>query len=283
MNRVPLTFGLRLLLFYNKLFSWRLRKQSKDGWQAHGIDDEAGQFRYADYRCADTPNFVKRFGTVDFRGKTVLDFGSGHGGSTVWFARQGTKKVIGVDVDARVLEISGRYLKHVDPKGELPIEIRKGDRVRVPVEDGTIDCLMSMDVVEHVQDPAAILAEWQRVLSPTGRAYVSFGPLWYHPHGVHLWDIFGAPWVHVLFPERTVVAARHYMKNDDLDPTKLTRYRDIGFNCMTVSRFLKLLRESGLEAETLQVCPMLGFKPLTWLPGVRELFTTEVRCVLKRC
>jgi SAM-dependent methyltransferase len=275
------TIGIRLLLAYNALFGWRRRKEQSGGWNARDWDDEAGGLAYAKWRRDTTTHFLARFPPIDFRGKTVLDFGCSHGGAVMYYAEQGAAKVIGVDVADGQLRLAERYLRHADPDGKLPVEIRKGTHDATPVDDASIDLLMCADVFEHVLDPAQVLREWKRMLKPGGRAYVSFGPLWYHPHGVHLWEIFPAPWTHVVFPEKTVVAARHYLKQDALDPAVITRYADLGFNQMTVSRFLKLLKRSGLEAEVLDLCPVKNLKPLVWLPGLRELFVTEIHCILK--
>ncbi|HEX5053431.1 MAG TPA: class I SAM-dependent methyltransferase [Planctomycetota bacterium] len=276
------TLGIRLLLAYNALFAWRRREEQEGGWLAHDWNDEAAGIAYSKWRHDETAHFLKRFPQIDFAGKTVLDFGSSHGGSVVFYAEQGAAKVIGVDIADWQIRLAERYLRHVDAEGRLPVEIRKGSHDRTPVDDASLDILMCWDVFEHILNPEQVLREWCRMLKPDGRAYVSFGPLWYHPHGVHLWECFPAPWTHVLFPERTVVAARHYLKRDDLDPTVITGYSDLGFNQMTVSRFLALLKRSGLTAELLHLCPVMGLAPLVWLPGVRELFVTEVHCILKR-
>ena len=276
------TFGLRMLLAYNWLFGWRRRSEQAGGWRAHDWDDEAASIEYAKWRHDETAHFLKRFPPIDFTGKTVLDFGCSHGGSVVYYAEQGAARVIGVDIADRQLELARNYLRHVSPDGRLPVEVRKGSHDRTPVDDESLDILMCWDVFEHIQDPEGVLREWRRMLKPDGRAYVSFGPPWYHPHGVHLWECFPGPWTHVLFSERTVVAARHYHKRDDLDPAVVTKYADLGFNRMTVGRFLELMRRSGLVAERLDLHPVMGLRPLVWLPGVRELFVTEVHCVLKR-
>lgn len=276
------TLGIRLLLAYNALFRWRRRAVEAGGWLAHDWNDEAAGITYAKWRHDQTKHFLAHFPPIDFRDKTVLDFGCSHGGSVVYYAEQGAGKVIGVDIAASQLRLAESYLRHANADGRLPVEVRLGTHDTTPVADASIDLLMCQDVFEHILDPGQVLREWQRMLKPDGRAYVSFGPLWYHPHGVHLWEIFPAPWTHVLFSERTVVAARHYLKQDDLDPDVITHYRDLGFNQMTVSRFLDLLKRSGLVAEHLQLCPVMGLRPLVWLPGVRELFVTEVRCILKR-
>lgn len=279
MQKTP---ALRLLLAYNWLFAWRRRREQEGGWTTHGQDDAAGGIGYAKWRHDETAQFLKRFPPIDFSGKTVLDFGCSHGGSVVYYAEQGAGHVIGVDIADWQLQHARAYLNEADPDGRLSVEVRKGSHDRTPVDDESIDLLMCWDVFEHILEPEQVLGEWHRMLKPGGHAYVSFGPPWLHPHGVHLWECFPGPWTHVLFPEKTVVAARHYHKRDDLDPSVVTRYSDLGFNQMTVARFLKLLKRSGFEAESLHLHPVMGLKPLVWLPGVRELFVTEVNCVLRR-
>lgn len=276
------TFGMRLVLAYSWLFGWRRRKQDDGGWTAPAWDDDDGALAYAQWRYDQTARFLGHFPPVEFAGRTVLDFGCSHGGSVVYYAEQGAASVIGVDIADWQLRLAQRYLEHKNPDGRLPVEVRRGDHDRTPVDDGSIDLLMCADVVEHLQEPERVFAEWHRMLAADGRAYVSFGPLWYHPHGVHLWELFPGPWTHVLFPERAVVATRHLLKQDGLDPRAVRTYRDLGFNKMTVRRFLKLLQRSGFVAEQLELCPVRNLKPLVWLPLVRELFVTEVHCVLKK-
>lgn len=281
-SSVRKTWDLRLLLAYNWLFGWRRRKETDSGWATHASGDQEGGIKYAQWRHDQTEQFIKRFPPIDFRGKTVLDFGCSHGGSTVFLAEQGAGRVIGVDIAEWQLKHAHAYLQHANPDGQLPIEIRMGSHDHTPVEDASIDLLMCWDVFEHVLKPEVILAEWHRMLRPNGYAYLSFGPLWYHPHGVHLWECFPGPWTHVLFPERTVVRARHFHKQDDLDPSVITTYADLGFNQMTVKRFQALIRECGFEAAHLHLHPVGGVKPLVWLPFVREFFVTEINCILRR-
>lgn len=55
-------------------------------------------------------------------------------------------------------------------------------RGRWPFDDEQFDSLLCTQVLEHVQDPAAILREVRRVLRPGGAAVVS-APFAYHEHG----------------------------------------------------------------------------------------------------
>jgi SAM-dependent methyltransferase len=97
---------------------------------------------------------------------TVLDFGAGRGGymqQAPNYRRDLRKihgkvaKVIGVDVDSAVYENKGVDEAYViEPGG------------RVPLEDDSVDLILSDWVLEHVDDPQAVAAELDRVLRPGG-------------------------------------------------------------------------------------------------------------------
>ncbi len=278
-DRWPLS--VRLCLAYNRLFGFRLRRQSYSGWHAPLFDIES-QLRYSEWRQSATADSVAHLQPIDLKDRVVLDFGVGRGGPAVWMAEQGAKRVIGVDIDDFFLNVSEKYVERVDPKREMPIEIAKCEPTRLPLDDGSIDSILCLRTFERVSDPAAVLREWDRVLAPGGKAWLSFGPLWYHPHGIHLWEIFPGPWLTLLFSERAVVTSRHILKGEtDRIPTQNT-YDDLSFNRMTVSAFHRFVRESPFEIERLTVHMAWGLNPLRKVPGLRELFASQIDCVLAR-
>ncbi|MBA3301202.1 MAG: class I SAM-dependent methyltransferase [Thermoleophilaceae bacterium] len=58
----------------------------------------------------------------------------------------------------------------------------------VAVPDGSVDCVISTQVLEHVADPELYLSECFRVLRPGGRMLLStHGIMVYHPDPVDLW------------------------------------------------------------------------------------------------
>lgn len=59
---------------------------------------------------------------------------------------------------------------------------------RLPIEDGSIDVVLSTQVLEHVEAPARYLSECERVLRPGGRLLLStHGMMIYHPDPVDYW------------------------------------------------------------------------------------------------
>jgi len=64
----------------------------------------------------------------------------------------------------------------------------------LPFADGSVDGILCDQVLEHVPDAPAAIAELQRVLRPGGRVYLTLPFLWpYHasPHDYRRWTVSG--------------------------------------------------------------------------------------------
>jgi SAM-dependent methyltransferase len=63
-----------------------------------------------------------------------------------------------------------------------------GSASTIPFASGSADVVVCSQVLEHVPDPAAALAEMARVLKPGGRVFLStHGNFIYHPHPTDYW------------------------------------------------------------------------------------------------
>ncbi len=100
-------------------------------------------------------------------GDTVLDIGSGPGADALAAARRvgPTGRVIGVDMTEAML---AKARENARAAGMENVEFRAGDAERLPVEDGSIDRVISNCVVNLVPDKKAVFAEIFRVLRPGG-------------------------------------------------------------------------------------------------------------------
>lgn len=107
------------------------------------------------YRDADPMSQVDG-ALVDFvaahAGRRVLDLGCGLGG----YARALTDR--GLDVQA--LDVVPEY---VERARELGVDARVYDGERIPLGDGSVDTVILLEVVEHLDDPARLLREARRV------------------------------------------------------------------------------------------------------------------------
>ena len=105
-------------------------------------------------------------------GETVLDLGSG-GGIDCFVAakRVGPEgRVIGVDMTDEMLALARTNAGEL---GATNVEFRKGEIEALPVEDGSVDVIISNCVINLSTDKDRVLAEAFRVLKPGGRFRVS--------------------------------------------------------------------------------------------------------------
>ncbi|HTF36178.1 MAG TPA: ArsI/CadI family heavy metal resistance metalloenzyme [Myxococcota bacterium] len=105
-------------------------------------------------------------------GETVLDLGSGAGFDAFLAAREvgPTGRVIGVDMTPEMLE---RARRNAAAGGYQNVEFREGRIEALPVEDNSVEVVISNCVINLVPDKAAVYREVARVLRPEGRVIIS--------------------------------------------------------------------------------------------------------------
>ena len=105
-------------------------------------------------------------------GETVLDLGSGGGIDCILAGRQvgSDGHVIGVDMTDAMLETARAAAREA---GVTNVEFRKGQIETLPVEDASVDVVISNCVVNLSPDKAAVWREVARVLKPGGRVAIS--------------------------------------------------------------------------------------------------------------
>ncbi len=105
-------------------------------------------------------------------GQTVVDLGSGAGLDLLIAADKVGKegKVIGIDMTDDMIEVAQ---KNIAKSGHENIEIRKGFIESLPVEDGSVDWVISNCVINLSPDKPQVFGEIARILKPSGQFSIS--------------------------------------------------------------------------------------------------------------
>jgi ubiquinone/menaquinone biosynthesis C-methylase UbiE len=224
----------------------------------------------------------------DLRGKQLLDVGCGLGGKTVAYAEAGAE-VVGTDLLEWNAEQSGAYAKQNGARASFFV----GDAGALPLPDRAFDTVVANDAMEHFAEPERALREMARVVRPGGAIWIFFTPH-FSPLGSHLYDYVYTPWCHLLFNRgqlqsaiRAVLKERMHATPDGVEERvrEIMESYDRDLNHMSVSKFLGIVRAvRELRVSRLELKPVkFSFlKPLTAIPGVRELVSGFVVCRLER-
>lgn len=105
-------------------------------------------------------------------GDTVLDLGSGAGMDLLLAAKMTgpSGRVIGVDMTAEMIE---RARANAAAAGLENVELRQGIIENLPVEDGSVDLVISNCVINLSPEKNRVFRELVRVLRPNGRISIS--------------------------------------------------------------------------------------------------------------
>lgn len=113
--------------------------------------------RYWDFRDDLVLRYVK--------GSAILDVGCGEGitlGKIV--TRFPAANVVGVDMEPENIQICKTY----------GLKVVEGSAYSLPFQDGTVDCVVLSEVIEHLDSPEKCVREISRVLAKGGRLIVVF-------------------------------------------------------------------------------------------------------------
>jgi SAM-dependent methyltransferase len=221
--------------------------------------EQASPVRYYTALAQDTILQLGQY--VEIAGQVVVDVGGGPG----FFVRElGHAGALSFCVDAD----SGEMAALGPPeKGSIA-----GSAVRLPIASGAVDVCFSSNVLEHVRDWRAMLAEMVRVTKPGGIVFVAFTN-WLSPYGGHE----TSPW-HYLGGERAVA---RYQRSHGAMPKNRFRY---SLHPVSVAEALEWTR-SAPGAVVVDAVPryLPGWtRPLLRAPVLREFLTWNLLLVLRR-
>jgi SAM-dependent methyltransferase len=138
-----------------------------------------------------------RFNRLGLRpGDKFLDAGAGFGRHAFEAARQGaTVFALDYATDEVVMTRNtfGAMLEAKEITDKAYGGVLRGDATKLPFEDNTFDCVVTSEVLEHIQDDVSVLSELHRVLKPGGSLGVTVPSWWPEKINWMLSDEYHAP------------------------------------------------------------------------------------------
>ena len=219
-------------------------------------------------------------------GTRLLDIGAGQGGAVLEALDRGAG-AYGVEPGEEFAVLSRRRL---DDAGHDPERIHRTGGEALPFPDDHFDYAVSLQVLEHVEDPRPLLEEMYRVLKPGGKAlvecenYLAFREQHYR-----------VPW----FPLLPKFLGSMYLRAIGRDPSFLNNYvfyttypqiwrlaSSVGFRNTTYQRRLTKARtlegihesSSAVAARVLNIFPEAVRVTLArWATHAQHLFGVGIR------
>lgn len=234
-----------------RIGTWRLLRAFRD--------EQRDPDRFYRMLAADTVALVDQLSPV--AGAVVVDVGSGPGDLAEALRAHGADAVA-VDVDWAEM--------HCRPR-DLALAV-VADGTRLPFPDASFDIACSSNVLEHVPDPLAMLADMVRVTRPGGLVFANY-TLWSSPWGGHEtspWHYVGGAWALRRYERRWGRSPKNRF-GSSLFPVAGRRFAD---------------RAAGLRgAEVVDVFPRYfprWSRPVVDLPLVGDVLTWNLAIAMRR-
>jgi SAM-dependent methyltransferase len=234
----------------------------------HRIRSEEDYRTFQAFQATLLLKYLRGFG-IEIEGKRVLDLGSGIGGYSEEMGRHGAT-VISLDLIKPPQE---------RVPGCVPVV---ASALSIPLCDERIDFVFCASLIEHVYDPAGLLAEIRRTLVEGGGCYLSFPPF-YSPLGGHEFSPF-----HYLGESLAMRLARRHSRHPQwvrdrykISPSPRSfseTYQDWGLYKMTVAKAKRLIYSSGLKMVNMST-RYLPMSMIRW-PILGEILTWHAQFLL---
>lgn len=211
--------------------------------------------------------------------RRILDVGSGRDE----FLREATKRSVyaaGIEINPEYIDIQ----EAAAAREGVTLALTQGSAERLPYPDESFDFANLSELIEHVEDPSAVLSEVARVLAPKGVAYISV-PTRFSLRDPHF-KLYGVNWV----PRRFSEAYIQFFRSDKQNAENAGRQRLSDMHYYTFNQFKRLLASKGLMAtdsreerlRTLVPWPLRPFALLGYYLVLRPFFFDTVHLFVRK-
>jgi ubiquinone/menaquinone biosynthesis C-methylase UbiE len=168
-------------------------------------------------------------------GKTVLDIASGSGFGTEIISRW-AKKVYGVDYSDDAIEYAKANFSN------SKTVYMQGDATAIPIEDKSLDVVISFETLEHIENYKKFIEEIRRVLKPDGLLVLSTPNDIEFPEGADFH-------VHEFKDKELQTLVKKYFKN-------LKPYYEVTWKYAAILDEKTIAQESSLSINTFNLAPV---------------------------
>lgn len=237
---------------------------------------------YFNYGNIENKKFWKRLKErPDFKNKSILDFGCGHGSLCIDIAKSGANSVTGIDISKKLLKFAKENLNTNYSGLSKKIKFEEKDLLKDNFNK-KFDIIVTKDTFEHSLNLPDILNRFYDLLNDGGKAYIGFGPLYNSYNGDHGRTQLMIPWMHVILSEKIII--KRYNKQNS---KKIDRIEDLGLSKYSFKDYKKIFSESKFNIDyfiTNQSDHPVGkvFNILSKINFLKEYFTFNIYCILKK-
>jgi len=224
--------------------------------------------------------FWGRFGgKPNFEGKTILDFGCGHGAMCMDIAKNNPKRIIGIDLDESYISFAKKNLEKNFPEYKNKVEFKCAD-LNFWKTDYKFDYIVSKETFEHTLNLDEILNSMYKLLVTKGQIFSGFGPLYNFYNGDHKLTKIPFPWFHLIFPKSFLINIINKKKEK-----KISSIKELGLNMYSLKDYLNTFNNSKFEIKFLKKnCSnnpfTFFFKLMSKIKFLEEYFTFNIFTVL---
>lgn len=188
-------------------------------------------------------------------GKTVLDIAAGSGYGSYILAGA-AKKVYGVEIDEEAVAYARRNYARRN------IEFKQGSAEAIPLEDHSVDVVVTFETIEHIEDYRKFMSEIKRVLKPDGFALISTPNDLEFPEGNHFH-------LHEFTQDELEGMVKDYFKN-----CKFTYQYTWLYTAVTTET--EAGKEGPLTIETMNVAPVPKEKAIYFMAICSDLSVAKL-------